>query len=58
MRIHTRNKPYSCEVRLGIEGLLVLDMLLAKSLCGVVEQDSLSAALYWFNPRRQKNVPT
>ena len=38
--------------RLGIEGLLVRASLLAESQCCVVEQDTLSAAKYWFNPGR------
>ena len=31
-------------VRLGMEGLLVRDLVLAESLCYVLEQDTLSAA--------------
>ena len=37
-------------------GLLVGDSL--ESLCCVLDQDTLSTALYWFNPGRQEIVPT
>ena len=36
----------------GIEGLLARASPPVKSLCCVLEQDTLSAALYWFNPGR------
>ena len=44
------------KIRLGIKGMLVRDALLAESLCCVIEQDNLTAALYWFNPARQETV--
>ena len=43
-------------VRMGIEGLLDRDSPPAVSLCCVLEQDTLSAAQYWFNPGT--TVPT
>ena len=40
----------------GIERLLVGTSLTWVSLCCVIEQDTVSAALYWFNPGRL--IPT
>ena len=39
--------------RLGIEGWLVRDPPPSNSMCCVLEQDTLSAAKYWFNTGTQ-----